>query len=432
MRRIFLFGLVVLFLGLISCGSRPSVSASSSEVPLIDVEAAMADLQPALKLSDFGKDVCYIPLETNDSCQVSLVSVKVFDGNIVVSSRQFVVLNFDKETGRFIAQLGHRGEDPEGYWGLTPYYNESNGLFYFERLPNQLQKYDAQGKYRGKALVPTPPERPCAYAFEDSLVIGYYDMPSYTQHHAWQLSRFTERGELKDSVLRAPDLMPSQRDDKVVGMMWLSMAQINFTMDAAGVPWIDLQSRFPLWKCGGQVRLKEGFGDTIFTLKDHHRLVPAYAFRYGDLALDAKSRREGKSRGKLVAYAVLETPEKIFFKAVRGLYESVLERHVATPGENGRVDLPDFELYNGIYDKQTGITRMAPEAGGIVDDLSGDLSFEIRSCSSPQGEFVFSLEAHEVVAWLEKHPEATDNPRLAPLLEVKEGDNPVVVIVADK
>ena len=60
MRRIFLFGLVVLFLGLISCGSRPSVSASSSEVPLIDVEAAMADLQPALKLSDFGKDVCYI------------------------------------------------------------------------------------------------------------------------------------------------------------------------------------------------------------------------------------------------------------------------------------------------------------------------------------------------------------------------------------
>lgn len=432
MRRIFLFGLVVLFLGLISCGSRPSVSASSSEVPLIDVEAAMADLQPALKLSDFGKDVCYIPLETNDSCQVSLVSVKVFDGNIVVSSRQFVVLNFDKETGRFIAQLGHRGEDPEGYWGLTPYYNESNGLFYFERLPNQLQKYDAQGKYRGKALVPTPPERPCAYAFEDSLVIGYYDMPSYTQHHAWQLSCFTERGELKDSVLRAPDLMPSQRDDKVVGMMWLSMAQINFTMDAAGVPWIDLQSRFPLWKCGGQVRLKEGFGDTIFTLKDHHRLVPAYAFRYGDLALNAKSRREGKSRGKLVAYAVLETPEKIFFKAVRGLYESVLERHVATPGENGRVDLPDFELYNGIYDKQTGITRMAPEAGGIVDDLSGDLSFEIRSCSSPQGEFVFSLEAHEVVAWLEKHPEAKDNPRLAPLLEVKEGDNPVVVIVADK
>ena len=422
------FSFVTLLLGLASCGSRPNSSASSPAVPVIDVEAAMADLQPALKLSDFGIDVRYIPLETDDTCLVSLGFVKVFDGNIVVSSKQnYVVLNFDKETGRFIAQLGHRGEDPEGYWGLTPYYNESNSLFYFERLPDQLQKYDAQGKYRGKVLIPTPPERPCAYAFEDSLVIGYHDI-----QHDRQLSCFTERGELKDSVLRVPDLMPLQRDEKVFGMMRPSMGKINFTIDAAGVVWIDLQSSLPLWKCEGRVRFKEGFGDTIFTLKDHHRLVPAYVFWYGDWALDAKSRRAGKSRGKLVAYAILESPEKIFFKAVSGFYESVIEIRAAAKGKSGKVDLPGFDIYNGIYDKQTGITRMALEAGGIVDDLTGDLPFEIRSCSSPQGEFVFSLEAHEVVPWLEAHSEAKDNPRLAPLLKVKEEDNPVVVIVSDK
>ena len=392
----------------------------------------MEDLQPALKLSDFGAGVRYIPLETHDSCLVSLGNVQVFDSNIVVSSRQLVVFNFDKETGRFMTQLGHRGEDPEGYWGLTAYYNESNGLFYFERLPNQLQKYDALGRYRGKALIPTPPERPCAYAFEDSLIIGYYDMPSYAHHHDKQLICFTERGELKDSVLRAPDLLPSQRDDKVVGMAWLDMGQINFTMDAAGVPWIDLQSDHPLWKCEEQVRVKEGFGDTIFTLKNHNRLVPAYVFHYGDRALDAKSRREGKSRGKLVAYAVLETPEKIYFKAVSDLYESVIERQGAVPAENGRVDLPDFKLYNGIYDKQTGGTRMALEEGGIVDDWTGDLSFKMQSCSSPQGEFVFSLEAHDIVAWQEKHPEAKEHPKLAPLLKVQMHDNPVVVIVSTK
>lgn len=110
----------------------------------------------------------------------------------------------------------------------------------------------------------------------------------------------------------------------------------------------------------------------------------------------------------------------------------MIEIRAAAKGKSGKVDLPGFDIYNGIYDKQTGITRMAPEAGGIVDDLTGDLPFEIRSCSSPQGEFVFSLEAHEVVPWLEAHPEAKDNPRLAPLLKVKEEDNPVVVIVSDK
>ena len=42
------------------------------------------------------------------------------------------------------------------------------------------------------------------------------------------------------------------------------------------------------------------------------------------------------------------------------------------------------------------------------------------------------LEAGEVVEWLETHPEAKDNPRLAPLLKVKEEENPAVVIVSDK
>ena len=426
------FSLVVLFLTLASCRSRPHSPASAEGVPVIDIEAAMEDLQPALKLSDFGAGVRYIPLETHDSCLVSLGNVQVFDSNIVVSSRQLVVFNFDKGTGRFMTQLGHRGEDPEGYWGLTAYYNESNGLFYFERLPNQLQKYDAQGRYRGKALIPTPPERPCAYAFEDSLVIGYYDMPSYASHHARQLSCFTERGELQDSVSRTAELMPPPRDNKVVGMMWLNMGQINFTIDAAGVPWVDLQSAHPLWKCEGQVRVKEGFGDTIFTLKDHDRLVPAYVFHYGDRALDAESRQKGKSRDKLVAYAVLETPEKIFFKAVSDLYESLIEIREAAKGKSGKVDLPDFKEYNGIYDKRTGVTRMAPGEGGIVDDWTGNLSFKMQSCSSPQREFVFSLEAHDVAAWLEAHPEAKDSPKWAPLLKVQMEDNPVVVIVSAK
>ena len=426
------FSLVVLFLTLASCGSRPHSPASAGGVPVIDIEAAMEDLQPTLKLSDFGAGVHYVPLETNDSCLVSLGTVKVFDGNIVVSSRQLVVFNFDKGTGRFMTQLGHRGEDPEGYWGLTAYYNESNGLFYFERLPNQLQKYDAQGKYRGKALIPTPPERPCAYAFEDSLVVGYYDIKPYVVLHDRQLICFTERGELQDSVSRTAELMPPPRDNKVVGMMRLGMGKFNYTIDAAGVPWVDLQSAHPLWKCEGQVRVKEGFGDTIFTLKGHDRLVPAYVFHYGDWALDAESRQEGKSRGKLVAYAVMETPEKIFFKVVSDLYESLIEIRGAAEGKSGKVDLPDFKEYNGIYDKQTGVTRMAPEKGGIVDDLTGDLPYQIRSCSSPQGEFVFSLEAHDMVAWQEEHPEAKDSPKLAPLLKVQMEDNPVVVIVSAK
>lgn len=66
-----------------------------------------------------------------------------------------------------------------------------------------------------------------------------------------------------------------------------------------------------------------------------------------------------------------------------------------------------------------------------MDDINGFLPFTPRFCG-PHGEFVDILQAYEVVEWLEAHPEAKDNPRLAPLLKVKEEDNPVVVIVSDK
>ncbi len=84
-----------------------------------------------------------------------------------------------------------------------------------------------------------------------------------------------------------------------------------------------------------------------------------------------------------------------------------------------------------MYDKQTGVTRMALWGEGLEDDLAGGPSWEVQGTST-QEEIVGVLEAGEVVGWLEAHPEAKDNSRLAPLLKVKEEDNPVVVIVSDK
>ena len=90
-----------------------------------------------------------------------------------------------------------------------------------------------------------------------------------------------------------------------------------------------------------------------------------------------------------------------------------------------------FEVYNGIYDKRTETVSMASQESGIVDDIHGFLPFNPIGRSS-QGELVGILEAQDIVAWFDEHPEAKDNPKLAPLLKVQEEDNPVVVIVSDK
>lgn len=60
---------------------------------------------------------------------------------------------------------------------------------------------------------------------------------------------------------------------------------------------------------------------------------------------------------------------------------------------------------------------MAPTDGTFRDDIAGFMPYETSL-----------IEAYKVTAWLEEHPEASQNPALAPLLQVKEEDNPVIVI----
>ena len=81
----------------------------------------MADLQDGLKLSDFGSRVRYVPLETSDSCLIGRTQWALWSerGLLVPSSSRNEVrmYSFDMETGRFITNVGHRGEDPKGYKG---------------------------------------------------------------------------------------------------------------------------------------------------------------------------------------------------------------------------------------------------------------------------------------------------------------------------
>ena len=98
--------------------------------------------------------------------------------NILLLDKQIAVVSgkncflFDKETGKFLTKVGHVGEDPEAYSGPAPTYNDVDGLLYFMRRPATLQKYDMQGKYRGKLTIPTPPASP-GYGIQCPFIIVF-------------------------------------------------------------------------------------------------------------------------------------------------------------------------------------------------------------------------------------------------------------------
>jgi len=184
-----------------ACTGTPQSSADG----LCSIDVAGAMVKPAeLKLSELGSDVRYVLLETTDSCLIGgNPNILLLDKQIAVVSGKNCFL-FDKETGKFLTKVGHVGEDPEAYSGPAPTYNDVDGLLYFMRRPATLQKYDMQGKYRGKLTIPTPPASPGDFCFTDSLVIGHYNNLAMG-YNARSLLFFNEAGEQVDTV---PSLFP--------------------------------------------------------------------------------------------------------------------------------------------------------------------------------------------------------------------------------
>ena len=422
-----------------ACGNKPQVSDNQDGLLTVDVEATMADLQDELKLSDFGSRVRYVPLETNDSCLIAgSVGVGLVDSCLVVSTHYGLVplnYSFERESGYFIAQVGHFGEDPTGYTSPAWFYNEQNGLFYLVRKPNLLQKYDCYGRYQGQMPMSVQPGLPSSFVFTDSLVLGYHKTPmDKTASHSKVLSVFDKNGVEVDSILRTSfEVISREVESKSTAMFTLFGADVRVTVNKDNTVDIDFSSSrgSALWKCGGEIRLKDGLNDTIYTWNLNEGLRPSVVFRLGRWQLDEEAWRRSDSRDKLLVLGVRETENKLYFRCLNRPFETLREATVRLfSGGGNPFDLLSSEVYHGVYDKQTGITRMAPWGKGILDDLNGFLPFEVGS--NTQSEFVGILKADKIVSWLEAHPEAKDTPGLAPLLKVKEEDNPVVVIVSDK
>ena len=387
---------------------RPAAEKGDGTLAVIDAAAAY-EQQTELKVSDLGQHVRYVPLETTDSCLVgNNPKIMVLEKQLVVLTNQTAYC-FDKESGRFLNAIGHTGEDPQGYSTNEPAYNPRNGLFYFARHPDQLQRYDAQGRYQGKVKVETPPNLPTSFAFLDTLIVGHYNNLAQMNKHNRALGFFTESGLLTDTIESTlPPLPPMDISDIAsISVHKLGNAGTIHTQFKDGSTSFSILGGTSLWEEDGRMRFKEPFNDTIYNVSTTDGLTPWAVFSLGKYGLEAKARWSNEELdGKLLPVFMLESPRAVFFQCFEGLKKTM----------------------NGIYDKQAGTTRMCDEEKGLTDDVNHFLPFRPSACSA-QGEYAQLVEAADVVDFLDENPEAKGNSALAPLLEVDEEDNPVVVLV---
>lgn len=406
MKKSWLYAVCFVCLAAACSGTKQSVTEG---LCTIDVAGAMEN--PAeLKLSELSSDVRYVTLETTDSCLIGRnPHILLLDKHIVVFSNKSCYL-FDKMSGKFVCEVGHGGDDPEAYSYAHPTYNDVDGLLCFEREPNGLQKYDLQGNYLGKLIVPTPPTTPNDYVFTDSLIIGHYNNVAQ-QYNARALMFFDAEGVMIDTVPSLLPVLPEKKLDDIAGISVKKFGIAGFVLSkfsdgsySAGISGIPF-----LWKNKGKVRFKESFNDTVYTV-ERDRLVPAIAFSTGKWHWGAEARTDSKNNEeRLLMTTVFETDHNIFFQCVRGIYS----------------DTP--EAFNGIYNRQSGTVHMYAEKEGITDDLTNFMPFHPKTCSA-QGEYAVIIGADEVLGWIEENPEAAQNEKLACLKELTEDSNPVVVI----
>ena len=89
--------------------------ARNADIGIAAIDCGADAALTELKISQLGKQIRYIPLETTDSSLIgNSYSIKPSKARIFVSTIGRC-LSFDQQTGKYLGSIGHKGEDPKGY-----------------------------------------------------------------------------------------------------------------------------------------------------------------------------------------------------------------------------------------------------------------------------------------------------------------------------
>jgi len=398
----------------------------TSNPVVINVERGINNLS-RLKVSDFGKTIRYIPLETTDESIIGANPVvKVLKDFIIVeypiptalssNSVQGVCLLFSKKDGRFISKIGHFGQNPAAYTNCFSWTDENEEFLYFQRMPNQLIKYDMKGNFCGKVEFLSS-GLASYYIITNSSIIGYFDQLS---HHNSQfaLRIFDNNGILKDSVSAFLQNTKIGAED----ILGLSIFQGTFAQSIYG-SWartgvfifqyknserhIIPMNTARVWKNNNVIRFKQDFVDTIFTVSGS-KLIPSFVFYSGRFRWPEQERRSTRNTNERIFIAdISENNSYVFFQCIRGLYAGLDKNDKSKP-----------ILYHCLYYKKTGEIKIGRNSDGIEDDLTHFMKFKPLGMSTA-GEFVSFIEAWEVLDWIDNHPQVKNNSKLSFLKEFR-------------
>ena len=369
----------------------------------IDLESAY-DQKSQLLLSDFAERIEYIALETKDHPIDRSLTVYTAENYLVCIAFRQIYL-FDRQTGKFIKEIGKYGRGPEEYMATRHF---DYKLQHIIALGNgrDLYEYDLNGKVNRTILYP---QKEIVTKKAD----GFFD-------DQWWLS-----GQIfldNNTIVYYNDNITGDATDRLLivdekGKVLKSFANHNHWVRKD----MNVSYRRPVfYHYGGSTFFFENFVDTIYRIS-RDELTPQFRLKMDKY----KPPYEIKgSTDPLHQYFILsnigESDRFLFF-------------------EIGH----DEHLFFGFYDKKTEKSQIADidktdKKRRIVNDIDNFSSFQFDSWNSwsinEQNQMITFIEAGDVVEWFEnnKTKAGTLPPALQKLAKIGQEDNPVAVIITLK
>ncbi|MDY0201426.1 MAG: 6-bladed beta-propeller [Tenuifilaceae bacterium] len=381
MKRIGLFFLVASFV-IVSC----NINNNKEDLRVIDL-AESFDAKKFLNLSDIATEVEYIPLETGNDIMIGRnpVVYATKDFILIFTFRQ--ILQFNREDGAFVREIGQIGNGPEEYTRatlLTPVEEGTQTIFALTN--NKRISYSFDGKYKGSILLNS--DVADVVKISTNYFAGYH--PNFTGNESVKVSLYDSLGNVL-SKFRNHSIAPNEEN------------AIN-VWNPHG--WF--------YKFNNQTYFAELFNDTLYSINSN-QLKARYLFNLGRYSPLYKKQNT-------IDFASKESANHFLFNSI---FES--ERYLFYTFRYRR------QVITAAYDKATQAIRFstpddAKTIGGIVNDVHNLFPFTLSSITS-NDELIGLIDAHKIVQWLSENKlEYVLSPQILNLKQISESDNPLVVI----
>ncbi|OEK06553.1 6-bladed beta-propeller [Roseivirga misakiensis] len=389
-KRLLLLSLLSLFL---ACEDKIEGIQS---IPVIQIAEAFDNPSP-INLSELVSDVEYVQLETNSSTLYRFPHIcgLIGDSLILLKASKRISL-FNRRTGGYVKDLGHAGDDPEGYrmsarnLGVNTFTNS----VYASRNQEKLIGYPLDGRSALDFVnLPTIINQTddmmsagflSAYSYLDSThFLGYISNMSGSEKN--RILIFDRSGDVKKSF---PNHLTFENNPN----------RIQFSI-----------TYFQTYN--NEVMFKETYNDTIFHIS-LESMESAYVMSFQSYGIPYEEQEtvvgnDLKERMRLTG--ILESDKFVCFEI-------------------------DFQgvSYSGLFEKASGETRIAKNkelSHGYVNDLDGFVAFK-PSYISRNGELISTIPAERIAEWFETHQDKISSlpPHIQKLQNVQPEDNPIIMI----